>query len=88
MFSIKGVGVLRLLCTWCYSFFVVDQKQLTANSVVVPGEGTAPLLLLDDSEAQRAGKIVLEDRPPPSKGLDDWAPPLPQGLEPALKLPI
>ena len=86
VFSIKGVDrmVLRFLCTWFYSFFVVDQKQLTVNSVVNPGEGPGPVLFLDQTEAQRAEKIDLGDRPP-SKGLDDWAPPLSQGLDPALK---
>ena len=60
-----------------------------------PGEGPGtcppPLLFLDQTEARRAEKIFLGDRPPTplSKGLDDRPPPPPppplsQGLDPAL----
>ena len=48
-----------------------------------PGPG--PSLFLDKTEVQRAKKNFLESNPPPpSKGLDDWGPPLSQGLDPAL----
>ena len=45
-----------------------------------------PFRIVDQTEAPKAEKIFLGDRPPPpplSKGLDD-RPPLSQGLDPAL----
>ena len=38
-------------------------------------EARAPLLFLDQTEAQRAEKIFLETAPPLSRGLDDRAAP-------------
>ena len=57
--------------------------------------GPAPPLLLDQTEARRAEKIVLETGtplPPPllpfplSLGLDDRAPPLSEGLDSPLPM--
>ena len=56
------------------------------------GPGPGPSLFLDQTEARRAKKKFWETAPPPppSKGLNDWGPPLSQGLDPALlkKLPF
>ena len=58
----------------------MPDPDLAANPVVDPGEGPGPAppppLLLDQTEARRAEKIVFWDAPPPlSNGLDDWDPP-------------
>ena len=52
----------------------------------IQGRGPGSPLFSDQTEARRADKIFLGDRPPPlSKGLDDRPPPpLSQGLDPAL----
>ena len=50
------------------------------------GLGAAPLLFLEQTEARRAIKNFGETGSPYlSKGLDDRAPPLSQGLDPALR---
>lgn len=46
-----------------------------------PGEGP---LILDQTDAWKAEKIILGD-PPFSKGLDDRPPPLSQGLDLSLQ---
>ena len=56
--------------------------------------GPAPPLLLDQTEARRAEKISFGDRHPSSPtlpfplslGLDDRAPPLPEGLDSPLQM--
>ena len=56
--------------------------------MVDPGEGArglVPPLFLDQNEARRAKTIFWGTiPPPPSKGLDDQASPLSQGLDPAV----
>ena len=47
-----------------------------------PGEGP---LILDQTDAWKAEKIILGDPPPFSKGLDDRPPPLSQGLDLSLQ---
>ena len=55
-------------------------------------EGPLPLLVLDQTEARRAEKIVYGDRPPPPPYLRVWIsspspsppPPLSEGLDPPL----
>ena len=52
----------------------------------VGGATPFPPLVLDQTEARRAGKNVFGDRPPPflRVWMTEPLPPLPQGLDPAL----
>ena len=63
---------------------------MSIEAVADPGEAPPPPppppFILEQTEAQRAEKIFLETGCPHlSKGLDDRAPPLSQGLDPALR---
>ena len=56
---------------------MVDEGPLCSNSLLIsvadPGEGTGcppPPLFLDENEARRAEKILIEGGPPLSQGLD------------------
>ena len=66
----------------------LNDRERVLASVVDPGAGPGgsapPPVFLDQTEAQKAEKYFWQTTPLPfSKGLDDWAPSLSQGLDPA-----
>ena len=62
-------------CLQSTIIYLIGQTGFTVTDI---GEGPSPgpPLFLDQTER--------DCPPPPSKGLDDWGPPLSQGLDPAL----
>ena len=63
-------------CLQSTIIYLIGQTGFTVTDI---GEGPSPgpPLFLDQTERDCPP-------PPPSKGLDDWGPPLSQGLDPAL----